>query len=110
MIIRSPSPSPSSPPLSSHPPPPSSHPPFTYIQITAVLAVYLGAKRSSATAKAGEIFQKFDTKNAVAAPIAASVSLFGTYYLLKNFQLDIATIYQLMTTSFGWFCARTYVG
>jgi hypothetical protein len=69
---------------------------FLYFWLTAVLSVYLGAKRAAAVARAGKIFQSLDMKNAVAAPFAASVSLFGTYWLLKNFQLDIATIYQVL--------------
>lgn len=79
---------------------------FLYFWCTAVLSVYLGAKRAAALDKAGKIFQALDVKNAVVAPFAASVSLFGTYWLLQNLQLDIATIYQLLTTSFGWFCLR----
>ncbi|KAM3569120.1 hypothetical protein VYU27_008779, partial [Nannochloropsis oceanica] len=78
---------------------------FLFFWLTACTCVYLGAKRSSAVARAGEIFQAVTTRNAFAAPIAASVSLFGTYYLLKN-QFDIATVYQLMTTFFGGYCLR----
>lgn len=71
---------------------------FLYFWLTAVLSVYLGAKRAAAVARAGKIFQSLDLKNAVAAPFAASVSLFGTYYILKNWQLDIGTIYQVTHT------------
>ncbi|EWM21213.1 minor histocompatibility antigen [Nannochloropsis gaditana] len=78
---------------------------FLFFWLTACTCVYLGAKRSSAVARAGEIFQAVTTRNAFAAPIAASISLFGTYYLLKN-QFDIATVYQLMTTFFGGYCLR----
>ena len=69
---------------------------FLFFWLTACVCVYLGAKRASAVAAAGEIFQSVNTRNAVFAPIAASVSLFGTYYLLKN-QFDIATVYQVYT-------------
>lgn len=71
---------------------------FLYFWLTAVLSVYLGAKRAAAVARAGKIFQSLDLKNAVAAPFAASVSLFGTYWILKNWQLDIGTIYQVTHT------------
>lgn len=38
--------------------------------------------------------QSVNTRNALFAPLAASVSLFGTYFLLKN-NFDIATVYQV---------------
>lgn len=39
------------------------------------------------------MFQSVNTRNALFAPLAASASLFGTYFLLKN-NFDIATVYQ----------------
>lgn len=60
------------------------------------------------TTKTGEIFQSVNTRNALFAPLAASASLFGTYYLLKN-NFDIATVYQVRLRPHNFFYIHVWV-
>lgn len=45
--------------------------------------------------------QSVNTRNALFAPLAASISLFGTYFLLKS-NFDIATVYQVRACVCAW--------
>eukprot|EP00903_Cladosiphon_okamuranus_P015741 g14529.t1 len=68
---------------------------FLYFGLLAVSTVYLGAKRQDIP---DEGRNQVSTQQALGAPIAASVSLFGVFAILKYTDISVGVAYQLLTT------------
>ncbi|CAM9181224.1 unnamed protein product [Scytosiphon promiscuus] len=68
---------------------------FAYFGLLAVSTVYLGAKRQDIP---DEGRNPISTQQALGAPVAASISLFGVFAILKYTDISVGVAYQYLTT------------